>query len=84
LSAYNDVDWARCPDTRRFVTSYCMFLASSLISWKSKKLARVYKSSTESEHRVMYATCSEIIWLVVFWMNLNFLKESQPHFMLTI
>jgi hypothetical protein len=55
LSAYNDAEWARCPDTRSSVTSYCMFLGSSLISWKSKKQERVSKSSTKFEYRAMYA-----------------------------
>ncbi|XP_058782967.1 uncharacterized mitochondrial protein AtMg00810-like [Vicia villosa] len=61
LSAYSDADWAECPDTRRSVTGWCMFLGSSLILWKSKKQARVSKSSTESEYRAMSAACSEII-----------------------
>ncbi|XP_058742208.1 uncharacterized mitochondrial protein AtMg00810-like [Vicia villosa] len=63
LLAYSDADWAGCPDTRRSVSGWCMFLGSALISWKSKKQARVSKSSTESEYRAMSTACSEIIWL---------------------
>ncbi|XP_057954067.1 uncharacterized mitochondrial protein AtMg00810-like [Malania oleifera] len=60
LVAYSDVDWVGCPDTRHSVTGWCLFLGYSLISWKSKKHARVSKSSTESEYRAMSAACSEI------------------------
>nr|XP_027187015.1 uncharacterized protein LOC113784927 [Cicer arietinum] len=61
LIAYSDADWAGCPDTQRSVTGWCMFLGSSLISWKSKKQSRVSKSSIESEYRSMSTACFEII-----------------------
>jgi hypothetical protein len=77
LCAYSDADWAGCPDTRRSVTGWCMFLGSSLISWKSKKQARVSKSSTESEYRAMSAACSEIIWLRGLLAELGF-PQTEP------
>ncbi|PNX96992.1 putative copia-type protein, partial [Trifolium pratense] len=77
LRAYSDVDWAGCPDTRRSVTGWCMFLGSSLISWKSKKQARVSKSSTESEYRAMSVACSEIIWLRGLLAELG-LPQTKP------
>ncbi|CAJ2634510.1 unnamed protein product [Trifolium pratense] len=77
LSAYNDADWAGCPDTQRSVTGWCMFLGTSLISWKSKKQARVSKSSTESEYRAMSPACSEIIWLRGLLAELGF-PQTEP------
>nr|KYP50957.1 Retrovirus-related Pol polyprotein from transposon TNT 1-94 [Cajanus cajan] len=72
LVGYSDADWAGCPDTRRSVTGYCMFLGPALISWKSKKQSRVSKSSTESEYRAMSTACSEIIWLRGLLAELGF------------
>ncbi|XP_027767911.1 uncharacterized protein LOC114074231 [Solanum pennellii] len=46
-----DSDWAGCPNTCRSVSSWCMFLGDSLISWKSKKQDRVSTA------------CYEVVWL---------------------
>jgi hypothetical protein len=48
-------------DTRHFVMDWCMFHGDALISCKSKKQARVSKSSTEFEYQAMSSACSEIV-----------------------
>ena len=77
LVCYNDVDLAGCVDTHRFITRWCMFLGNALISWKSKKQARVSKSSTKSKYRGMSSTCSEIVWLHGLLAKLGF-PRLQP------
>ncbi|GJR20011.1 ribonuclease H-like domain-containing protein [Tanacetum coccineum] len=32
LKAYSDADWARCADTKRSITGYCVFMCGSLVS----------------------------------------------------
>ncbi|GJX24745.1 ribonuclease H-like domain-containing protein [Tanacetum coccineum] len=71
LTAYSDVDWAKCVVIRKFVTGYCVFLNNSLVFWKSKKQNTLSKSSTEAEYRTLVSVTSEVIWI------LNFLKDLQ-------
>ncbi|XP_068644856.1 uncharacterized mitochondrial protein AtMg00810-like [Aristolochia californica] len=61
LVAYNDADWAECPDTHRSTVGWCMFLGDALISWKCKKQDWVSKSSNEAEYHTMFTACSEVI-----------------------
>ena len=63
LQAYSDATWASCPDDRRSVTGYCLFLGSSLVVWRTKKQTIVPRSSVEAELRALASTVQEVIWL---------------------
>ncbi|XP_057981296.1 uncharacterized mitochondrial protein AtMg00810-like [Malania oleifera] len=63
LRGFSDSDWGACPDTRRFVIGYYVFLGKSLVSWKSKKQSVVSKSSTKAEYRAMTNVSCELTWL---------------------
>ncbi|KAG6526851.1 hypothetical protein ZIOFF_016854 [Zingiber officinale] len=74
LKVYSDSDWAKCQDTRRSVSGYCVFLGNSIISGKAKKQNSVAKSSTEAEYRAMSTATCEVLWI------LNLLRSFHiPH-----
>lgn len=77
LNAFCDAGWARCHDTRRFVTGHCLFLGNSLISWKNKKQTTVSWASAKAEYWSMAATCCEITRLKYILQDLG-IKHSHP------
>ncbi|KAL0453988.1 UNVERIFIED_CONTAM: Retrovirus-related Pol polyprotein from transposon RE2 [Sesamum latifolium] len=77
LVAYYDADWGSCIDTRRSLISYCIFLGSTLISWKTKKQSMVSRSSAEAEYGSMGTTACKLTW--IFNLLLDFhIQANTP------
>lgn len=63
LTAFADADWDTCPDSRRSISAYRVFLGGSLVTWKSMKQGVVSRSSTEAEYRALADTTCDLLWL---------------------
>ncbi|KAL2228852.1 UNVERIFIED_CONTAM: Retrovirus-related Pol polyprotein from transposon RE2, partial [Sesamum indicum] len=77
LTAYCDTDWATCPDSRRSLTGFCIFLGPALISWKTKKQCTVSRSTAEAEYRSPAATVCELRWISYIMTDLG-MSTSLP------
>lgn len=62
LHASFDFGWARDINGRHHTARLCIFLGSSLISWKSMKHSIVSLSFAEAESRTLVTSIVEILW----------------------
>ena len=63
LKDFNNSDQAGCIDTRRSITGYVVYIGDSLISWKSKQQAAVFRNSLEVEYQALASATCELQWL---------------------
>ncbi|KAL4030380.1 hypothetical protein IC575_008616 [Cucumis melo] len=61
IEAYTDSNWAGSIVDRKSTSGYCTFVWGNLVTWRSKKLSVVARSSAEAEYRAMsLGICEEI------------------------
>ncbi|XP_026400525.1 uncharacterized protein LOC113296434 [Papaver somniferum] len=76
LKAYTDSDWAGCPDTRRSISGFAIFLGSNLVSWSSKKQPTISKSSAEAKYKCLSVASAELQWLSYLLNDLHVVVKS--------
>lgn len=79
LTTYSDADWTGCPDTRRSMFGYYVFLGPSLISWSAKKQPTIARSSSEAEFRSLAQALTEMIWIRCILRDLGFPLHKPVH-----
>jgi hypothetical protein len=63
LVIYMDANCAGCPDTRRSMSGYAVFLGDNLVSWSAKWQTVVSRSSAEAKYRAIANGVAEATWL---------------------
>jgi hypothetical protein len=63
LVVYTNANWAGCPDIRRSMSGYAVFLGDNLVSWSAKRQTVISCSSAETEYRVIANGVAEATWL---------------------
>ena len=71
LVSYFDADWAGCPNTRRSISGYSIYLGDNLVSWSAKTQPTISCSSCESEYH-------ELLWLTYLLSDLIISLPQQP------
>ncbi|GKC23304.1 retrovirus-related pol polyprotein from transposon TNT 1-94 [Tanacetum coccineum] len=63
LTAFANVDYAGCRDTRRSTPGSMQLLGDRLVSWSPKKQNNTAISSTEAEYIALSGCCAQVLWL---------------------
>lgn len=72
MVCFSDSDWAGGSDDRKSYTGYVFIMASTTVSYESKKQQTVALSSTEAEYMAISAAAKEVIYLRGLLKELGF------------
>ncbi|XP_020571904.1 uncharacterized protein LOC110018808 [Phalaenopsis equestris] len=61
----------------RSTSRYCMLVRGNLVSWKSKKLSIVARSTTKAEYMTMTLGVVEMMWLIALLVELKVDQRTQ-------
>jgi len=77
LMAYSDADWASCPDYKKSVGGYYIYMGCNF-SWAAKKQNIVSRSSIGAEYRAIVDTTTELTWLSALLNELGISQSQSP------
>ncbi|GJX75354.1 retrovirus-related pol polyprotein from transposon TNT 1-94 [Tanacetum coccineum] len=63
LTAFADVDYAGCQDTRLSTSGSMQLLGDRLVSWSLKRQKRAAISSTEAKYIALSGCCAQVLWM---------------------
>ena len=78
LISFYDADWARCTNTKRSSSRYCIFMGANCISWSSKQQPTVSRSSAKIEYQSLASSAIEITWLTFLLQDIGIQLREPP------
>jgi hypothetical protein len=77
LHAYSYATWGSDPSDFKSLSTYCVFLSSSLIVWKTKKQTAISRSSSEAGLPALACVTAVVTWL--WWLLADFGHSPPLH-----
>nr|GEW59929.1 retrovirus-related Pol polyprotein from transposon TNT 1-94 [Tanacetum cinerariifolium] len=78
LTAFSDVDHARCIDSRKITSGGIQFLGDKLVSWMSKKQNCTTMLSAKAEYVVSSASYAQVMWMRTQLQDYGFNYNKIP------
>jgi hypothetical protein len=82
LEGYSDANWILDVDEIKATSGYIFTIGGAVVSWRSRKLTILTKSTMEAELVALETTTSEVEWQRELLMDLPVVSKLVPAFLL--